>query len=70
MNREPVQSSDLKSVGYETATRILTIEFNSGGIYDYLEVPSSIHEGLMHASSKGKYFHQNIKDRYKFRRVS
>jgi len=69
MNREPVLSTDLRSVGYDPATSTLEIEFNSGGIYQYLSVPDSIHQNLMSASSKGKYFHKYIKERFTFRRV-
>ncbi len=62
MNRVPVQSSDLASVGYDLASSILEIEFHSGGIYQYFGVPQYIYEGLMSAGSKGTYFHQNIKN--------
>ncbi len=69
MNRQPVQSSNLRSVGYESDTNTLEIEFNSGGIYQYFGVPESVYSGLMSASSKGSYFHENIKDKYETRRI-
>ena len=62
MERVPVQSSNLVSVGYELGTAILEIEFHSGGIYQYSGVPEDVHQGLMNAGSKGSYFHQNIKN--------
>jgi len=61
MERTPVQSTNLASVGYDSANMILEIEFLKGGIYQYFNVPSHIHEGLMAAGSKGIYFDQNIK---------
>jgi len=61
MERMPVQSSNLASVGYDSASQILEIEFNHGGIYQYFNVPTHIHDGLMSAGSKGTYFDQNIK---------
>ena len=61
MERTPVQSSNLASVGYDSASMILEIEFLKGGIYQYLNVPSDIYNGLMNAGSKGTYFDQNIK---------
>jgi len=64
MDRKPVKSTDLKSVGYDEDSRILEVEFNSGGIYKYTGVPQSIYSNLMGAASYGKYFHQFIKDRY------
>jgi len=64
MNRIPVESSNLSSVGYDPDRRVLEIEFNSGGIYQYSSVPKSEYDGLMSASSKGSYFVQNIKNNY------
>ncbi|MPN57190.1 hypothetical protein SDC9_204884 [bioreactor metagenome] len=69
MNRTYVSSSDLRSVGYDGASMTLEIEFNSGGIYQYFNVPESIYNGLMNAPSHGKYFHQHIKDVYRFNRI-
>ena len=64
MMRKPVNSSNLESVGYEPSSKTLEIEFNSGGVYQYSGVPPQAYSGLMNAASHGKYFHQNIKDRY------
>jgi hypothetical protein len=61
MNRTPVSSSNLVSVGYDTLNSILEIEFNSGSIYQYYNVPQSVYAGLMAASSHGSYFDANIK---------
>jgi hypothetical protein len=70
MERVPVQSSNLASVGYDSANMILEIEFHSGGIYQYFNLPLQIHEGLMNAGSKGTYFDQNIKKAgYPYKRV-
>ncbi|MEM7342648.1 MAG: KTSC domain-containing protein [Chloroflexota bacterium] len=69
MQRQLVSSSNLRSVGYDAATQVLEIEFNSGGIYQYFSVPAAIHQSLMAASSKGSYFHQHIKGRYTFQRI-
>jgi len=69
MNRLPVSSSDLRSVGYDSSTNTLEIEFNSGGIYQYRGVPPAIYEGLMSASSHGKYFHAHIKNVYPYTKI-
>jgi hypothetical protein len=62
MERLPVESSNLASVGYDPESTVLEIEFKSGGIYKYSRVPQSVHDGLMNASSKGKYFYQYIEN--------
>lgn len=69
MNRIPVESSNLSSVGYDPKTRVLEIEFHSGGVYQYSGVPQSEYEALMNAPSKGSYFAHNIKNSYGASRV-
>jgi hypothetical protein len=61
MERVPVESSHLATVGYEIETSTLEIEFKKSGIYQYFGVPQEIYEGLMAAGSKGQYFDQQIK---------
>ena len=70
MNRISVISSNLNSVGYDSSTQTLEVEFNDGSIYHYFDVPSSEHSGLMNASSKGSYLSSNIKGRYRYQRVN
>jgi len=69
MNRQPVQSSNIRAIGYDPATRTLEIEFHSGGIYQYFDVPESVHSGLLAAPSKGSYFNERIKDRYRYQQI-
>ncbi len=63
MNRTPVGSSNIASVGYENGT--LEIAFMDGGLYQYLDVPEPIFNSLMQAYSKGKFFHAYIKNCYR-----
>ena len=70
MDRKIVKSSNLKSIGYDQSSNILEIEFLSGGVYQYFNVPSQIYLGLMNATSKGNYFHTNIKEKYKYNRIN
>jgi hypothetical protein len=69
MKREKVESSNLASVGYDSKKKILEVEFNHGGIYQYFDVPESEYNKLMKASSHGKYFVNNIKDDYEYERI-
>lgn len=67
MIRQPVSSSDIRSIGYEDG--VLEIEFHSGGIYQYFNVPPIVASELMSAPSHGRYFYYAIKDRYLYRRI-
>jgi hypothetical protein len=69
MERQMVSSSCLKSVGYDPDRCLLEIEFLTGGVYQYFEVPESIFRELMAAPSHGKYFLQHIRDKYRYQRI-
>ena len=70
MIRQPVDSSNLRSVGYDEQQKNLEIEFNSGGIYQYSNVPNEIYIGLMNSPSKGTFHHRFIKNNYSYRMVA
>jgi len=69
IERKPVPSSDLASVGYDERTRVLEIEFHSGGIYRYLDVPKEIFDALLAAESKGRFFAARIRNQFRFQMV-
>lgn len=69
MLRHPVESSSIRSVGYDPGAEVLEIEFHHGEIYQYRSVPATVHEGLMAAASKGAFFYENIRERYPYSRV-
>ena len=51
---------------------LLEIQFNSGTLYQYLNVPKEIYDELLAAPSKGKYFWQYIRPeiiKYPYTRV-
>ncbi len=69
MDRKRVVSSSISSIGYDAAEEILEVEFIGGSLYQYFGVPLEKHERLMSAASKGQYLDQNIKDRYRYKRI-
>ncbi len=70
MNRKPVNSSILTSVGYNADKKTLEIEFRSGGIYKYHNITDSVYSGLMKADSYSQYFYRNIKVQdYAYKRI-
>jgi hypothetical protein len=69
MIRQPVESSNLRSVGYDEESRILEIELHSGAVYQYYDVPPEVYQELLRAPSLGKYFHANIRNVYQYKRV-
>jgi len=69
MNLIPVSSSNLAAVGYKPLAAVLTIVFRDERIYEYFDVPATVHRELMGAESPGKFFHGAIRDCYPYRRV-
>ena len=53
MERQYVSSSNIASIGYDPGNMVLEIEFLSGSVYQYYDVPQSIYDGLMAADSHG-----------------
>jgi len=64
-----VRSSNLRAVRYEPDQRRLFVEFVSGQVYGYLDVPSTVYDALLRAGSKGSYLARWIKPRYHYWRV-
>lgn len=64
MQRYPVSSSNLASVGYDASSYTLEIEFNSGRVYQYFEVPEHIHQEFVSAASVGSYFARSIRNSF------
>jgi hypothetical protein len=64
-----IRSSDLSAIDFDDWSNTLTIAFHSGGVYEYYNVPRSEYDGLLNASSHGRYFHAYIKDQYPYRRI-
>ena len=61
MKRENVESSVLKSVGYDKDKKVLEIELVNNAIYEYYKVPVSEYTNLMKSSSLGEYYNKRIK---------
>lgn len=70
MNRTPVSSSNLYSVGYDSAQSLLEVEFHDSGIYQYFAVPAHIYQWLISASSKWSYFAAQIRDIYHYQKIA
>lgn len=64
MDREYVESSMITSFGFDSSISTLEIEFKSGAVWQYFDVPESVYYEMKSASSCGKFFHSSIKGQY------
>jgi hypothetical protein len=70
VERTPVSSSLIRSVGYDAGARVLEVELVAGQVYRYRDVAPFIYEGLLAAKSKGTFFNKKIARRYAYEQVS
>ena len=68
MKMKPVNSSNIESIGYDKDLKTLFINFINSGIYEYASVSKNVYVSFMNASSKGKYFYNNIRGKYAFKK--
>jgi KTSC domain-containing protein len=69
MLRQAVKSSELRWVGYEESALLLEVEFHSGEIYRYFDVPARIVLELLRADSIGRFFNAHIRPKFAFEKV-
>jgi hypothetical protein len=66
MARVDLQSTSLNAAAYQDQSASLELEFRSGAIYRYIDVPEQVYRGLLSAESKGRYFNQHIRNRFNY----
>lgn len=65
-----IESSNINGANYHTETKVLTITFKNGSIYEYEDIPWEVFTKFRMNESQGKYFNANISKKYKFKKVS
>lgn len=70
MQRLPVESSDVLSIGYDAAERILEVEFHGGRVYRYRGVEPDMHAQFMKADSYGQFLFAYINGHYRYEKVT
>ena len=58
-------SSVIDSYEYDAETNVLTITFTTGRVYAYADVPPPVYEAFRFARSKGRYFNEYVRDRFR-----
>ena len=66
MERQPVDSSAIASVGYDRSTATLEVEFRGGATYQYLDVPERLVVAFRAAPSLGRFHADRVKGVFRF----
>lgn len=69
MERIQIDSTNIASIGFDEESSTLEVEFRSGTVYQYFDVPLAVYEGFRDSASKGQYFAQHIKGYYRYVKV-
>jgi lysyl-tRNA synthetase class 2 len=64
-----MDSIAISEIDYDAARTKLLVRFMSGERYVYVGVPGEVHRSFVEADSKGRFFQQQIRDRYPFNRL-
>ena len=64
-----VLSTEIEWIGYEHKRNMLQVEFLTGSIYQYDQVPERVYQSFLQATSHGNFFESHIKGSYACRRV-
>lgn len=65
---ETPDSSSLTRFCYDERNKVLVVQFKHGGIYNYYDVPQSVFDEMKVASSKGRFFVDNVREDYDYTR--
>ena len=61
MERQPVKSTNVDSVGYNAEEKILEVAFRNGGVYQYAGVQPEMYADLLKAESIGRFVSQVVR---------
>ena len=67
MHRTSVNSTNIRSIGHENG--VLEVEFTSGDVYQYFNVPEYLHQQFMSAISHGQFLADNIRYNYRYQKI-
>ncbi len=61
---EAVASSTIGRLGFDSERRILAVEFKSGEVFHYADVPVGLAAELYVAESKGRFYAERIRGKF------
>lgn len=68
MEMQYVESSVIRRIGYDEDHELLRVEFVSGAVYDYFNVPWIVADQFLSAPSRGSFYNDLIRDVYEFQK--
>ncbi len=69
MERRKVNSSKIRSVGYDERARILEVEHSDGSVFQYSGVSQEIYRRMMSAPTIASFYQDRIEEEYSRKRL-
>jgi len=69
MDRKRVNSSRIRSVGYDEKSQTLEVEMSNGQVWQYAKVSPEVHRRFMASPSPTSFFEDRIAEDYSGKRV-
>ena len=69
MQRKRVNSSKVRSVGYDEKSQVLEVELSNGQVYQYVKVYPEVYRQFMAAPNPTTFYDDKIAEDYTGRRV-
>lgn len=61
LKRVPVQSRILKSIAYDEPLHVMEVEYQTGSIYRYYEIPVEVYKAMFSERSPGSFWNSFLK---------
>jgi len=68
MYRIPVNSTNIRSIGHENG--VLEVEFTSGDVYQYFNVPEYLYQQFLQAPSHGQFLNDHVRYNYRYQKIN
>ncbi|NIO40760.1 MAG: KTSC domain-containing protein [Burkholderiales bacterium] len=69
MDRRTVNSSKIRSVGYDERARVLEVEHSDGSVYQYSGVSQEVYRRMMSAPTMASFYQDRIEEEFARKRV-
>ncbi|MBW3617196.1 MAG: KTSC domain-containing protein [Proteobacteria bacterium] len=65
-----VESTAIRAIDYDAVSRTLYVVFIDGDGYAYFEVPPALYADFLRAESKGRFFAEQVRDRFGYQQLT
>ena len=69
LNEKAVESTWITNLTYNRPNKVLTMRLSNGRVFSIAGITRTVFEQWIKTASKGRYFHDRIKDTYNIQRI-